>query len=156
MADLRLCNELAYCIPLSFFERFGLALDRLEVTFLPADVRGPRHQFNSGIANMCAVRAHTRLRPCEMCRRHDYHLLVVRPFARQRFHNVRMLNATPLMPKSSALTCSTLQLSNLVKACGIQFSSLASRMVLFLRTCAGDSRVVPDPSPWLHDININI
>ena len=68
MADLRLCNEVAFRIPLSFFERSGLAMDRLEVTFLPADVRGQRHQFNSRIANMCALRAHTRLRPCEMCR----------------------------------------------------------------------------------------
>ena len=30
MADLRLCNELALRISLSFFERLGLALDRLE------------------------------------------------------------------------------------------------------------------------------
>ena len=61
MADLRLCNKLALRISLSFFERLGLALDRLEVPFLPADVRGSRHQFKS-VANMCALRAHTRSR----------------------------------------------------------------------------------------------
>ena len=55
MADLRLCIQFAFRIPLSFFERFGVALDRLEVTFLSADVRGPRHQFNSRIANMCVL-----------------------------------------------------------------------------------------------------
>ena len=71
MADLRLCNQLELRISLSFFERLGLALDRLKVTFLPADVRGSRHQFISRIA-ICALRAHTRLRPCEMCRRRAF------------------------------------------------------------------------------------
>ena len=55
MADLRLCNEFAFRIPLSFLERFGMALDRLPVTFLSANVRGARHQFDSRITNMCIL-----------------------------------------------------------------------------------------------------
>ena len=47
MADLQLCNEFVFRIPLSILERLGKALDRLKVRFLSADVRGPRHQFNS-------------------------------------------------------------------------------------------------------------
>ena len=39
MADFRLYNEFAFRIPLTLFGRFGVALDRLEVTFLSADVR---------------------------------------------------------------------------------------------------------------------
>ena len=39
MADLRLCNEFAFRIPLSFLERFGMALHRLLVAFLSADVQ---------------------------------------------------------------------------------------------------------------------
>ena len=103
MADLRLCNELALRISLSFFERLGLALDRLEVTFLPADVRGSRLRDSQNVRIACSHQVEILRDMQETCLFHRIHQTWPHPLHERRLMN-QQENQGPQLPQQNPLS----------------------------------------------------
>ena len=103
MADLRLCNELAFRISLSFFKRFGISPAFVSrVAFLSADVRGSRHRDSQHVRIACSHQVETLRNVQETCLFHRIHQTWPHPI-HERQLMTQQENQGPQLPQRNQL-----------------------------------------------------